>query len=512
MHRYVGLFAVVAVITRLDAQESRTKKSAATDCASLATLKLDDVQITAAAAADPTPAQRAMGRGTVCRVEGVIGKETRFRALLPDDWNRRFLMGGGGGFVGGVDNQAESAANYGYATVGTDAGHSGSPITARWALDNEERKSSYAANAVHRTAEVTKQLIRAYYGSPPERSYFFGCSNGGREALIEAQRFPEDFDGIVSLAPAIDFAAIAGAFIRNLQAQFPTGDFSKPAITPENLALIQRKILDACDTRDAVRDSVLDDPRGCNFKVASIAACPNDAPAADCLTPTQRAAIEAIYAPVRTPGALPYPGQPFGNEAEPGWQAWITTITPMALAATQNGAPTIQGAFGTEFFKYLVFGDSTWDYRRYDLSRSAADTKAINSLLSPTNPDLTAFAKRGGKLILAHGWSDPALNPQMTIDYFEAVRRRDSSASRYTRLFMMPGVLHCVGGTGCDTAEWFAVISEWVERGVAPERVVAKKLGTGGSAIRTRPLCAYPRRAAYNGSGSTDDEKNFTCK
>ena len=168
--------------------------------------------------------------------------------------------------------------------------------------------------------------------------------------------------------------------------------------------------------------------------------------------------------------------------------------------------------FGTEFFKYLVFGDSTWDYTTYELSHAVADTRTINALLNPTNPDLSAFAKRGGKLILAHGWSDPAINPQMTIDYFEAVRHRDTSASQYARLFMMPGVLHCEGGTGCDVADWYSVISDWVERGVAPDRVVAKKLGATGNAIRTRPLCAYPRRATYTGSGSTDDEKSFACK
>ena len=512
MHRYVALFAIAAVVARIDAQESRTKKSAASDCASLTTLELANVQITAAAAVDPTAAQRAMGRGTVCRVDGVIGEETRFRALLPDDWNRRFLMGGGGGFVGEIDNQAESAANSGYATVGTDAGHRGSALTAGWALDNDGRKLGFASDAVHRTAEVTKQLIAAYYGAAPERSYFFGCSNGGREALMEAQRYPEDFDGIVSVAPAIDFAAVAGVFIRNLQAQFPTGDFSKPVVTAQNLALLQRTILDACDTRDAVRDSVLDDPRRCDFKLASIATCPSAAPRADCLTTQQRAAIETIYSPVRLRGALSYAGQPFGNEADPAaWQAWITAITPIALSATKNGAPTIQGAFGTEFFKYLVFGDSTWDYRRYDLSHAAADTKAINALLSPTNPDLSAFAKRGGKLILAHGWSDPALNANMTIDYFEAVRQRDRSAAQYARLFMMPGVLHCGGGTGCDVTDWFSVISNWVERGDAPERVLAKKLGQDGRVVRTRPLCAYPRRARYNGTGSTDDAASFSC-
>jgi tannase/feruloyl esterase len=184
----------------------------------------------------------------------------------------------------------------------------------------------------------------------------------------------------------------------------------------------------------------------------------------------------------------------------------------MALSATKNGAGTIQGAFGTEFFKYLVFGDSTWDYTRYDLSHAAADTKTINALLSPTNPDLSAFAKRGGKLILAHGWSDPALNPQMTIDYFEAVRQRDRSAAQYTRLFMLPGVTHCGGGTGCDVADWYSVIRNWVERGDAPERIVAKKLGQDGRVIRTRPLCAYPRSASYNGTGSTDDEASFSCR
>ena len=512
MHRYIALFAIAALVTRIDAQESRAKKSAATDCAILTALKLANVQITAAAAVDPTASERAMGRGTVCRVDGVIGKETGFRALLPDDWNRRFMMGGGGGYVGAVGHYAESAANSGYATAGTDAGHRGHWLTAGWALNNDERKSAWAADAVHETAQVTKQLILAYYGTPPERSYFFGCSNGGRAALMEAQRFPEDFDGIVAFAPAIDWAAFAATSIRNLQVQFPTADFSKPTVTTENLALLERRILDNCDLRDAVRDSILENPRSCDFKLASVGACPKDAPAADCLTTSQRTAIESIYSPARLGGAVPSAGQPFGNEADPAaWHLWITGITPIAVSATKNAAPSLQGGFGTEFFKYLVFGDSTWDYRRYDLSHAAADTRAIRALVNPTNPDLSAFAKRGGKLILAHGWSDPAINPQMSIDYFEAVRRRDESAAQYLRLFMMPGVLHCGGGTGCDVADWYSVISNWVERGDAPDRVVAKKLGPDGRAIRTRPLCAYPRRASYNGKGSTDDQASFSC-
>ena len=190
-------------------------------------------------------------------------------ALLPDNWNRRFMMGGGGGFVGSVDNNAQSSVNSGYATSGTDTGHEGNALLAGWALNNEERQVNFAYVATHRTAEVTKQIISAYYGSVV-KSYFYGCSNGGREALIEAQRYPADFDGIVAFAPAFDFVGAASSFIRNLQAQFPTGDFSVPAVTRENLVLLQEKVLEACDQRDGVRDSILENPSACDFGTSSL--------------------------------------------------------------------------------------------------------------------------------------------------------------------------------------------------------------------------------------------------
>jgi hypothetical protein len=322
-----------------------------------------------------------------------------------------------------------------------------------------------------------------------------------------------------SRAGPADFVAIAASFVRNLQAQFPTADFTQPAITVANLQLLQSSVLAACDARDGVRDGVLDDPRDCDFKVASIRPCPNEVAAEDCLTTPQRTAIGRIYAPVTIGGRVVYAGQPMGGEAAPGgWSAWITGVNASAMAAIGVHAGTVQGAFGTEFFKYFVFADSTWDYTKYDLSHWAADTKRAAEILNATNPDLSAFRAHGGKLILAHGWSDPALNPLETIKYYEAVKSRDASAANDVRLYMMPGVLHCEGGPGCDIVDWYAPIVDWVEHGRAPGAIVAAKAAPPASATsatplaRTRPLCPYPQHAVYGGRGSTDEAASFACK
>ena len=509
-----GLCAATAA-----AQDAQITKSSSSDCAALASAGFADVRITQAVAVAAAVDPRAAIRVAHCKVSGVIGKETRFELLLPDGWNRRFFMGGAGAFAGAVENMAQSSVNRGFATVGTDAGHQANALTAGWALNQPERLVNYGYLAVHRTAEVAKQIIRAYYGTAPEHSYFWGCSNGGREALMEAQRFPADFDGIVAVAPAADFVGISASFVRNLQAQYPTADFTKPAITPVNLQLLQSSVLAACDARDGVRDSILDDPRACDFRVSSIARCPNDAAAPDCLTTQQRAAIERIYSPVTIGGREVYSGQPMGNEGAPGsWGPWITGVEARAMSATGNQAPTVQGAFATEFFKYIVNADSTWDYTKYDLSHWAADTKRAAATLNATNPDLSAFKARGGKLILAHGWSDPALNPLETIKYYQAVRSRDPSAETYVQLYMMPGVLHCGGGPGCDIVDWYTPIVDWVEHGKAPGVLVAAKAAPRGSATsaspfsRTRPLCPYPQHAVYGGQGSTDEAASFACR
>jgi feruloyl esterase len=493
--------------------EPRAAKSSATDCAALRDLKLPDIKITEAVAV--VPGERAAGGVTVphCRVSGVIGREIRFTVWLPDQWNQRFFMGGGGGFVGSVQNQAMPTLNRGYATAGTDAGHQAPGVQAGWALNDLERQVNYGHLAVHRTAETAKAIVRSYYGSEPRYSYFAGCSNGGRQALMEAQRYPADFDGLVSGAPALEFTNIAASFIRNIKAAFPNpSSLGSPVITEQTLKLVESKALEACDAGDGVKDGVLDDPRTCGFKVASVKACPNDVPAADCLTSAQRAVVERIYQPTANRAGRIYPGQPFGGEGEGGgWAAWITGPNPSLMTGSGGRMPSLQYGFGTEFFKYFVFADSTWDYTRYDLSAWARDTRQAASILNADNPDLSALKARQGKLILWHGWSDPALNAVSTIDYYGRVQARDPAAREYARLFLLPGVLHCAGGSGPDNVDWFGAIADWVERGQAPERLTASKLDREGKATRSRPVCPYPERARYRGAGSPDSAASYGC-
>jgi feruloyl esterase len=328
---------------------------------------------------------------------------------------------------------------------------------------------------------------------------------------MEAQRYPADFDGIVAIAPAFDFLEITTAFVRNLQAQYPTGDLSAPVVTPAVLRLLAAKVTEHCDAIDGVRDGTLENPDACTFILASLPACANDVATDECVTRAQRAALTAFTTPM-TIGTLRYPGWPFGDEADPrGWATWITGPVAEVTQLTARTTATLQGVFGTQFFKYLVYGDSAWSYVGYDLARAPRDGAGVAAVVSATNPDLSAFQARGGKLVLAHGWSDPALSARATIEYFNAVQRRTPSASSSTRLFLMPGVLHCAGGSGCDDVDFVGVIRRWVEEDDAPSRITARKL-RGTAVVRTHPLCAYPMTARYNGTGSTDDAAVFTCR
>jgi feruloyl esterase len=478
---------------------------AATDhaeCSHLTMLKLPDVTIADAAA---VPAAATGGiRAAHCRVNGVIGGDIRFTLLLPEEWNRKFVMGGGGGFVGQVQNQAAASVNAGYATVGTDTGHQGGVTDAKWALGHPERQVNFGFLAVHRTAAVAKAIVRSYYGANETRSYFSGCSNGGRQGLMEAQRYPDDFDGIVSGAPAYDFTGVGAQFIKDIQAAFPDPRaLNTQVLTPDVLKSVESQIVAKCDALDGVKDGLIDDPRACRVDVGSLAG----------LTDAQRAALKTIYGETRNKDGVIYPAQPVGGEGEPaGWPAWITgggAAAPGAAAAL--GAPSARFAFGTELFKYFVFDDPAWDYSTYEFSNFKKDTAKTATILNATSPDLDAFKTKGHKLLLWHGWSDPALTALGSIKYYEQVHARDPNAADYFRMFMLPGVLHCAGGPGPDTADWTAAIDEWVEAGKAPERIVARKI-VNGAVTRTRPLCAYPEKAVYKGSGSIDEADSFVCK
>ena len=484
-------------------------RDATQSCASLRTLDWPNVRITEATAATPDTATRKWpGRMRIsyCRVIGVIGRSVEFAAALPNDWNGQLLMVGNGGFAGSL--APLSAANDGFLTVTTNTGHNADGTDARWALDDVERQIDYGYLAVHETAEVGKVLARAYYGTDARFAYFEGCSNGGRQALMEAQRFPLDFDGILAGAPAYDFTDLGAAFLRNTRANFPApAGLTHGIVTPDNIRLLSAKVIDRCDAIDGVMDGVIDDPRRCHVDLSSIKTCPDERAAADCLTTGQRRVIATIYSPTRIGGREIYPGQPFGGEGEPGgWIDWITG------ARSSNGKvqTPLQARFAIGF-KYFVAADSSWEYTTYDLSHWKHDVRLPGTFLDATNPDLSAFAAHGGKLILFHGWSDPALNPLATIAYYDRVAKHDSKSAANVRFYLLPGVLHCSGGAGPDQAPFLPALRDWVERGQAPDRLIATKY-TQGRAVRTRPLCPYPQHAAYTGHGSTDSASSFVCR
>jgi feruloyl esterase len=284
-------------------------------------------------------------------------------------------------------------------------------------------------------------------------------------------------------------------------------------VTRDNLALIQRAAVEKCDASDGVRDGIIDVPQQCGFSLNQVKACADDVTAADCLTKAQRHAIEAIYAPAVGGGKEIYPGQPIGAEGDDeGWRLWITGVNDDLLAGTNGEASSLQLVFGPELFKYFMFGNPSWDYTTYNLADWARDTASMTPILNADNPDLSGLKKRRGKLIVWHGWADPALNPISTINYYRRVLKQDARANDYTRLYLLPGVLHCNGGPGPDRIDWLQPMVDWVEHGTAPQRVISAKLGPDHKPVRTRPLCPYPEHAVYSGTGSTDDEKSFVCR
>ncbi len=442
-----------------------------------------------------------------CKVMGVIGTEINFELLLPNDWNSRFAMGGGGGFVGSIQNMAQPSVHKGYATVGTDTGHQGHGLKADWALNNLERQVNFGHLGIHRTAVTAKEIIRQYYCSEITYSYFIGCSRGGGQAMMEAQRYPHDFDGIVAGAPAIDWPAFGAEFVQNCQVIYPNPDkLDNPVITIANVELLHSLVLKQCDASDGLEDGILNDPTDCAFDFTVLPECPDNSSSDDCFTSKQLEAIKAVYAGVSDKQGEIYPGFPFGGENEPGgWKAWITGPNEGTMALN---FPSLHFGFGTEMFKYLIFQDPTWDYSSYDFSDFSATTKFAASNLNATSTDYSVFKQQGGKMIMFHGWNDPALSAFATINHYKRVQSQDPDVQNYLRLFLLPGVLHCGGGPGPDTVDWIELIRNWVEKGMAPNRVILTKSEEEKSVI-TRPVFPYPEKAVYDGKGDPNEESSF---
>jgi len=463
-----------------------------------------------------------------CKVAGVIGTETNFELLLPDDWNGKFVMGGGGGFVGFVVNTSLlfGSLQSGYATVGTDTGHQGHPLDASWAYNNLERVVSFGHQAVHRTAVTAKALIADYYGQDIARSYFTGCSRGGGQALMEAQRYPEDFDGIVAGAPAYSWTVELGARNARLNAaMYPDpNDLSVATINPAAQRLIGNAVLEQCDGLDGLEDGILNNPAKCDFDVGSLAC--GGAKKGACLSENEVEAARTIYDDVYVGDQRVFPGFPVGGELNPdGWAKWLTGGLDVAdgMGEFQEGVvadaaegpapvtPSAHFAFGNGVMKYLVFNDPHWDYTSYDFDNFYTDTAAAAQTLNADDPDLDAFRARGGKLLIHNGWGDMAISAFGTIEYYQSVVERDVSAAEDVRLILMPGVDHCFGGAGPDYVNYLDVIDNWVETGEAPDHLTAVWLKAQLQPDGGRPVCAYPKYLVYNGSGDTRNPLNFTC-
>lgn len=444
-----------------------------------------------------------------CRVAGVIAPTSQsqivFEVWMPlEKWNGQFAGVGNGGWAGNVSYGAlADQLRRGYATASTNTGHDASPglNMARFAHEKPEQLVDFAHRAHHETAVAAKALIGAFYGKPAARSYFIGCSSGGYEGLMEAQRYPADYDGIVAGAPANNWTRLmAGDFDGVLAVlKDPASHLPLPA-----LGLLHRGVLAACDAVDGLSDGVVNDPRQCKFDPARLA-CKDNKVSADCLTEAQVNAARRVYTGLKDPktGAQLYPGLAPGSE--PYW--------PHRDASNPFPIPL-------SHYKWLVFGNPDWDWKTFDFADPddyQAHVKAeakFAPILNATNPDLRAFRERGGKLLQYHGWNDQLISAQNSIDYYESVLSffgGTGDVASFYRLFMAPGMAHCSGGTGPNTFDMQAALEQWVERGVAPDRVVATR-AVNGVVDRQRPLCPYPQVAVYNGSGDTNDAANFTCR
>lgn len=474
-----------------------------------------------------TSASREAAPAPHCKVAGVIGPEIRFELLLPEKWNGKFVMGGGGGFVGVVINTslAYGSLQAGYATVGTDTGHKGHPLDASWAYNNLERLVNFGHQAVHRTAVTAKALIKAYYQNDIARSYFTGCSRGGGQALMEAQRYPEDFDGIVAGAPAYNWTIGIGALATQIsQAMFPDpNDIQAAIIGPKEQELLETSILNMCDELDWIKDGILSDPRQCNFDLETLLC--KSGKTDSCLSKEQVAAVKVIYGgPKDSKGNSLYYGYPFGGENSlGGWTRWLTggLKYQAALDEFQGGvdvgdtmapiAPNAHYGFGNGIMKYFVHNDPEWTYKNYKFDNFQKDSERVASTLNATNPDLSAFRKRGGKLIMYTGWSDAAISALATIGYYESVISHDETAGDDVRLFMMPGVEHCFGGPGPSYTNYLAEIDKWVETGKAPKQLTAYWLDDKYQPTGSRLICPYPQFAKYDGEGDSRDVSSFSC-
>ena len=482
----------------------------AADCGALvAQLKLTNAKVTAAravtggqfvppAAPGAAAPQAITGLPAFCRVELRLApsadSDIRSEVWMPlNGWNGRFQQVGNGAWAGSIQYGAlADALKHGYAAASTDAGHAGTD--ASFAMGHPEKLKDFGYRAVHETAVQGKSTLTNFYGMAPRFSYFNGCSGGGRMAFQEMQRFPADFDAILAGAPGYNRVNQSVQMLMNAKA---TLDNPASMIPASKYPVIHRAALDACDGKDGLKDGLISEPLSCHFDPAVTQCKSGDAPT--CLTAPQVEAARKIYAGVRHPktGELIFPGLEPGSELN--WGGPAGGPEPLAV--------------GADLFKFVVFKDPKWDFRKFDLARDYDAVHQIDSVdLSPTSPDIKAFVARGGKLLVYQGWGDMNVAPKSTVAYYENLVKTlgQKQVDDSVRVFFAPGMAHCGGGDGPNVFDALTPLEQWREQGKAPASIVATQW-TYGKLVRSRPLCPFPQVAKYLGAGETDDAAFFAC-
>lgn len=453
-----------------------------------------------------------------CRVDGVIRPEIAFQVNLPTAWNGRLYMHGNRGYAGAqpdadwVANIRDAAIEHAFATAFTDTGHNSAvqPL-ASYAFNSLQAEIDHGFRAVHLVVETAKDLIGRYYGRGQDFSYWDGCSTGGRQGLVSAQRFPDDFDGIIAGAPILQFADTQIWGVWNERALMA----AEPRLQLGHLDVIADLVYARCDLTDGLQDGLITDPTRCPFDpLTDLPRCPGE-PQESCFTGSQKEALARIYGGVISNGKPFFHGLPVGAEAKgstrfspsspaSGWAGWL--ISP-------SGGPGIQGIFGRSFLENFAFDvdRADYDWMQFDFDRDPQRMNRIRKILDADDHDLGRFADAGGRMIGYFGWADTALNPLMMIDYYEkAATTTEREVGEFFRLFLAPGMFHCSGGFGPDRFDAMRYLIDWVERDVAPDRIIATEVGNG-QVRRSRPLCPYPEVARYDGRGDVNSADAFDC-
>ena len=507
------------------------RAAGAADCSALAGKTYGDATIRAATSVSPPsslmgldpPAPVAI-QAPFCRVEGTIktsnASHAGFEVWLPEKsaWNGKYQGVGNGGFAGSlVLPPMDWALQAGYAVSATDTGHTGGTLDSAWAMGHPEAIVDFGWRAIHQTADTAKAIIADYYEKAPSHAYFSGCSDGGREALMEAQRFPKDYDGIVAGAPANNWTTLLTSAIWTEQALEQPGAWLSPA----KLAIVSKAVFARCNGEAGY----VDDPGQCHFDPAGLVCKAGQSD--ECLTAPEAAALKKIYSGAQEADGN-FPGYAPGGEAGPtAWGLWITG--PDA----EHESRSLMSGFATGYFANMVFNDAAWRIGGQNVADDlAAAVKATRETLDSTNPDLSAFREAGGKLIQYHGWNDSGIPPQSSINFYEQVASKmggvDNVRSFY-RLFMAPGMDHCGGGPGPNAIggvfgtpsvardpehDVVSALAHWVEEGVAPDQIVAARYHDNNPAKGVeaqRPWCGYPSAAHYSGQGDRSEAASYVC-